>query len=192
MNMTPQTSVTELLAEVSQGDQAAAGALFEKVYKELRALAKGYLRHERSGHTLQATALVHEAYLRLVGGQQITWQNRAHFFSVAAKVMRNILVDHARKTNADRRGGGEPKLVLDEAVSFFTERDLNLVALDDALKTLETLDPRQSRIVEFRFFGGLSIDEIAEVLKVSNSTVSNDWRTAKMWLHSQLVPDKTT
>jgi RNA polymerase sigma factor (TIGR02999 family) len=192
MDMTPQTGVTELLAEVSQGDQAAAGALFEKVYKELRALAKDYLRHERSGHTLQATALVHEAYLRLVGGQQITWQNRAHFFSVAAKVMRNILVDHARKTNADRRGGGEPKLVLDEAVSFFTERDLNLVALDDALKTLETLDPRQSRIVEFRFFGGLSIDEIAEVLKVSNSTVSNDWRTAKMWLHSQLVPDKTT
>ncbi len=124
-----------------------------------------------------------------MGGQQISWQNRAHFFSVA-QVMRNILVDHARKTNAVMRGG-EPKLALDEAVSFFAERNLNLVALDDALKTLETLDPRQSRIVELRFFGGLSIDEIAEVLKTSPSTVSNDWRTAKLWLHSQLVPDKT-
>jgi RNA polymerase sigma factor (TIGR02999 family) len=184
-----QTGVTQLLAEVGKGDPAAAEQLFEKVYKELRGLAKNYLRRERPDHTLQATALVHEAYLRLVGAENANWENRLHFFNVAAQVMRNILVDHARKHAADKRGSGERKLSLDEAVSFFTERDINLIALDDALKVLETLDAEQSRIVELKFFGGLKIEEIAEVLGVSETTISREWHKAKMWLRSQLVPE---
>ena len=174
---------------MSRGDQAAVDALFEKVYRELRGLAKEYLRHERAGHTLQATALVHEAYLKLVGAENVSWQNRIHFFNVAAQVMRNILVDHARRHQAEKRGSGERKLSLDEAISFCTERDINLIALDDALKILETLDPQQSRIVELRFFGGLKAEEIAELLGVSETTVSRQWHKAKMWLRSQLMAD---
>ena len=190
MTTSSQKGVTQLLAEVSRGDQAAVDALFEKVYRELRGLAKEYLRHERAGHTLQATALVHEAYLKLVGAENVSWQNRIHFFNVAAQVMRNILVDHARRHQAEKRGSGERKLSLDEAISFFAERDINLIALDDALKILETLDPQQSRIVELRFFGGLKAEEIAHVLNISETTVSREWHKAKMWLRSQLVPDK--
>jgi|ERR1051326_4177115 RNA polymerase sigma factor (TIGR02999 family) len=184
----PQTGVTQLLLQASAGDQKAVDALFERVYGELRGLAKSYLLDERRDHTLQATALVHEAYLRLVGAEQIEWQNRAQFFSIAAQVMRHILVDHARRHTAEKRGGGEPKLSLDEAISFAEERNVNLVALDDALKTLSILDEQQSRIVELRFFGGLSIKEIASVLDISETTVSRKWNSAKLWLHDQIAP----
>jgi RNA polymerase sigma factor (TIGR02999 family) len=187
VTISSQTGITQLLDEVRVGDQAAVDTLFERVYKELRGMAADYLRRERPDHTLQATALVHEAYLRLVGDQDIEWQNRAHFFGVAAQVMRHILVDHARKHRAEKRGSGEGKVSLDEAVDFFAARDVNLVALDDALKTLETLHRQQSQIVELKFFGGLSIAEIAEVMDISNRTVNRDWLKARMWLHSQLV-----
>lgn len=177
-----------MLLQASAGDQKAVDALFEKVYAELRGLAKNYLQNERPDLTLQATALVHEAYLRLVGTDRIEWQNRAQFFSIAAQVMRHILVDHARRHRAEKRGSGERKLSLDDAISFAEERDVNLVALDDALKTLSALDEEQSRIVELRFFGGLSIKEIASVLNISETTVSRKWNTAKLWLHEELIP----
>ena len=187
MPAVPQTGVTQLLREAGRGDEQAVGLLFERVYDELRSIARGYLRDERADHTLQATALVHEAYLRLVGAEQIEWQNRAQFFSIAAQVMRHILVDHARRHAAEKRGGGARKLSLDEAVSFAEERDVNLVALDDALKTLEALDAEQARVVELRFFGGLSIKEVAAVLDISETTVSRKWNTAKLWLRAQLA-----
>jgi RNA polymerase sigma factor (TIGR02999 family) len=183
-----QTGVTQLLSQVGSGDPAAVDQLFEKVYRELRGLAKNYLRRERDDHTLQATALVHEAYLRLVGAENADWENRLHFFNVAAQVMRNILVDHARRHAAEKRGGADRKLSLDEAVSFFAERDINLIRLDDALKVLETLDAQQSRIVELKFFGGLKIEEIARLLGVSGTTVGREWHKAKLWLRTQLVP----
>ena len=185
---TPEVeNITRLLEEVRRGDRAATGELFEKVYRELRTLARNYLRQERPDHTLQATALVHEAYLRLIKGQDIPWQNRAHFFSVAAQVMRNILVDHARRHGADKRGGGGRRLSLDEAVSFSAERDLDLVALDDALRELEQYNPRHCRIVELKFFGGLGLDEIAEVLNEKDpSKVGREWRKVKMWLRARL------
>jgi RNA polymerase sigma-70 factor (ECF subfamily) len=185
---TSQADITQLLFEASHGDQTATDLLFEKVYKELRKLAQDYLRQERPEHTLQATALVHEAYLRLVKGQEIPWQNRAHFFSIAAQVMRNILVDHARQYKAGKRGGGAQKLSLDEAVSFSIERKLDLVALDDALKVLKDYNERQCRIVELKFFGGLELDEIAVVLNIKDPKVAGrEWRKAKMWLRTQLL-----
>ncbi len=185
---TSHGDVTQLLIEASHGNKAATDVLFEKVYKELRKLAKNYLREERSDHTLQATALVHEAYLRLIKGQEIPWQNRAHFFSIAAQVMRNILVDHARQHKAGKRGGGAHKLSLDEAVSFSTERNLDLIALDDALKVLEAYNEQHCRIVELKFFGGLEIAEIAAVLNIEDPTVAGrEWRKAKMWLRTQLL-----
>ena len=184
--MSSPADVTQLLLETSQGNGASLEALLPLVYHELRHLAAHYLRQERNNHTLQPTALVHEAYLRLVDQTSINWQNRAHFFSVAAQVMRHILVDHARGRLRAKRGAGESRLALDDAVSFFTEREVNLVALDDALTTLAELDPQQSRIVELRFFGGLTIDEIAEVLKISPATVSREWSLAKIWLHRQI------
>jgi RNA polymerase sigma-70 factor, ECF subfamily len=184
--MSSQADVTQLLLQASRGDDTSLEALFPLVYNELRNLAAHYLRQERASHTLQATALVHEAYLRLVDQTSINWQNRAHFFSVAAQVMRHILVDHARGHLRAKRGGGESRLSLDEAVSFFAERDVNLVALDDALNALAQLDPQQSRIVELRFFGGLTIDEVAEVLQISPATVSREWSLAKMWLHREI------
>ena len=184
--MSSQADVTQLLLGASRGDGASLEALFPLVYHELRRLASHYLRQERAGHTLQPTALVHEAYLRLVDQTGITWQNRAHFFSVAAQVMRHILVDHARGRLSAKRGGGESRLALDEAVSFFAEREVSLVALDDALTALARLDLQQSRIVELRFFGGLTIEEIAEVLQVSPATVSREWSLAKMWLHREI------
>ena len=184
--MVAQTGITQLLADASNGDQAALDALLPVVYNELRRLADHYLRQERPDHTLQATALVHEAYLRLVDQTNISWQNRAHFFSVAAQVMRHILVDRARAHKAGKRGGGEQKISLDEAISFFEQRDVNLVALDEALNELAKLDAQQSRIVELRFFGGLTIEESAEVLKITPGTVRYDWRMARAWLHRAL------
>ena len=184
--MDTQTDITQLLTEASRGDQAAVDALFEAVYVELRRTAKDYLRDERTDHTLQATALVHEAYLRLIGGQEIVWQNRAQFFSIASQVMRHILVDHARKHTADKRGHGTGKLSLDDAVDLAAERNIDLVALDEALVELAALDAEQNKIVELRFFGGLTIREIAAVLEISEMTVSRKWKTAKLWLHQQV------
>jgi len=184
--MGQETDVTQLLSEVRRGDQAAIDALFEKVYGELRALAGDYFRRERPDHTMQPTALVHEAYVRLVGSDNVAWENRAHFFNVAAQVMRNIMVDHARKHQSQKRGSGN-KVSLDEAISFSAEQNLDLVALDDALKELESLNEQQGRIVELRFFGGLKLEEVAQVLGVSPTTVSREWLKAKLFLKSQLA-----
>jgi RNA polymerase sigma-70 factor (ECF subfamily) len=185
--MTQTQDVTQVLRELSEGDQDAPARLMPLVYNELRKLSQGYLQGERPDHTLQATALVHEAYIRLVDWENVTWQNRAHFFAVAAQVMRRILVDYARERNAKKRGGGMTKLSLDEAVSFAQEREVDLVALDDALKSLAELDAAQSKIVELRFFGGLTIEETAEALNTSPATVKREWMLAKAWLHKTIV-----
>ncbi len=177
-----------MLVDWSRGDRDSLDELLPVVYNELREIAGKYLRRERSDHTLQPTALVHEAYLRLVDQREVNWQNRAQFFGVAAQMMRRILVNHARDRHREKRGGAAAshKLSLDEAVSYFAERDVELVRLDDALLGLERFDPQQSRIVELRFFGGLSIEEAAEVLGVSPATVKREWTTAKMWLKRQM------
>jgi RNA polymerase sigma factor (TIGR02999 family) len=178
--------VTQLLVAWNEGNQDALERLLPAVYDELRKLARSYLRRERPDHTLQATALVHEAYLRLIDQNQVTWQNRAHFFGIAAQMMRRILVNHAEARRADKRGGGAQKLSLDEAIDLAEERAVDLIALDDAMKALAEFDPQQARIVELRYFGGLSIEETAEVVGVSPATVKREWSTAKMWLHREL------
>lgn len=180
------SEVTQLLKEGSSGDQAALDRLFLLVYDELRHLASGYMRRERPSHTLQTTALVHEAYLRLVGQHEISWNSRVHFFAVAARVMRRILIDHARTRHYAKRGGNTIKLSLDEAAILSDERADELVALDEALSELAKLDSRQSRIVELRFFGGLTLAETAQVLKISSDTVTRDWNLAKAWLYRQV------
>jgi RNA polymerase sigma factor (TIGR02999 family) len=172
--------------QLTDGDHDALDALLPLVYAELRRLAAGYLRRERHGHTLQPTALVHEAYLRMIDQTQVRWQNRAHFFGVAAQMMRRILVDHARAHEAEKRGGEFQKLSLDENIDVSGDRDVNLVALDDALNLLAEVDPQKSKIVELRFFGGLSVEETAEVLGVSAPTVKRQWRMAKAWLYGQV------
>lgn len=184
--MPPPEDVTQILQDVIQGDKDASSRLMPLVYDELRRLAEHYLRQERPDHTLQATALVHEAYLRLIDQTRVNWQNRAHFFGVAAQVMRRILVDHARRHQAFKRGGFQHKLSLDEAVDYSQSRDVDLVALDDALTTLARLDTRQSQIVELRFFGGLTIEETAEALNISPATVKVDWSMAKAWLRREI------
>jgi RNA polymerase sigma-70 factor (ECF subfamily) len=178
--------VTQILQEVSGGDRDAPARLMPLVYDELRRLADHYLRQERPDHTLQPTALVHEAYLKLIDQTRVDWQNRAHFFGVAAQLMRRILVDHARRHRASKRGGFQQKLALDEAVDYSQPRDVDLVALDEALNVLAKLDERQSRIVELRFFGGLTIEETAEALGVSPATVKVDWSMAKAWLRREI------
>ncbi len=178
--------VTQILQDVSRGDSDAPARLMPLVYDELRRLANHYLRQERPDHTLQPTALVHEAYLKLIDQTRVDWQNRAHFFGVAAQLMRRILVDHARRHQASKRGGFQQKLALDEAVDYSQPRDLDLVALDDALNALAKLDVRQSQIVELRFFGGLTIEETAAALGVSPATVKVDWSMAKAWLRRQI------
>jgi len=178
--------VTQLLVSWSDGNEAALNQLTPLVYDELRRLASRYLRNERPDHTLQSTDLVHEAYLRLVDQQNVRWQSRAHFFGIAAQMIRRILVDHARRRQAAKRGAGPVKLALDEAVVASEPRDFDLVALDEALENLAKLDPQQSRVVELRFFAGLSIEETAEVLKISSATVKRDWTTAKAWLFRDL------
>lgn len=182
--------ITQLLLNWNAGDSAAAEELMPLVYGELRRLAKSYLRRERPDHTLQSTALVHEAYLRLIDQHSVSWQNRAHFFGVAAQMMRRILVKYAEKHNAEKRGGGWQKLSLDEMVSFAEQRDLDLLALNDALNRLEEFDPQKSRTIELRFFGGLTIEETAEVLDLSHATVERHWRTAKAWLRRELKKDE--
>jgi RNA polymerase sigma-70 factor (ECF subfamily) len=179
--------VTQLLNDWSKGDQTALNQLMPLVYAELHRLAASYLSRERSDHTLQPTALVNEAYLRLIDQNSLAWENRAQFFGIAAQMMRRILVNHARDRHADKRGGSDIlRVSLDDAISFFEERDVNLVALDEALTRLEEMDQRQSQIVELRFFGGLTIDEVAAQLHTSPATVKREWTTAKLWLLREL------
>jgi RNA polymerase sigma factor (TIGR02999 family) len=178
--------VTQLLINWSQGDQSALDELIPLVHAELRRLARHYLARENPGHTLQTSALINEAYIRLIDQQDMPWQNRAHFFGVAAQVMRHILIDHSRRYCSAKRGGGARKIALDEVMLVNDKRAEELVALDDALKTLATLDPRKSQIIELRFFGGMSIEETAEVLKVSPITVTREWRAAKAWLRREM------
>jgi RNA polymerase sigma factor (TIGR02999 family) len=186
---TPQNGsddISHLLRAWSDGDQLALGVLTPIVYAELRRLAHRYMRGERPGHSLQTTALVNEAYMRLVDYKRMQWQNRAHFFAVSAQLMRRILVDHARRHNL-KRGGGVPHVSLDEAVVVAGDPGADLVALDDALNALGRVDPRKVRVVEMRFFAGLSVEETAVVLKVSPITVRRDWSSAKIWLYRELT-----
>ena len=182
--------VTQVLIDWSGGDRTAAERLMPLIYDELRQIARGYLQNERPDHTLQATGLVHEAYLRLVDQTTTTWQNRAHFFGVAAGVMRRVLVDHARRHRTDKRGGKWDKLEFDEALAPGLSRSVDLLALDDALIDLAKLDPRQSQVVELRFFGGLTTEEAAEVLDVSPRTIKREWRRAKAWLRREIVDEQ--
>lgn len=179
-------NITQLLVAWNHGDQNALEQLTPLVYRELHRLAHGYLAGERKGHLLQTTALVNEAFIRLVDWKQVEWKDRAHFFGVSATLMRHILVQFAREQQAAKRGGNAIQVSLSEAVSANSRVNPDLVRLDDALKTLEQLDTRQARTVELRFFGGLSLEEVAEVLNVSISTVRRDWRMAQAWLHQQL------
>lgn len=176
--------VTKLLNDISAGGEASPDKLLEIVYDDLRRLAGAYMQNERNDHTLQATALVHEAYMRLVDWKNVTWQSRAQFFSVAAEVMRKVLIDHARAKQAQKRSGH--KLVLDEAISLPDRRPIDMIALDEALQSLEKIDPRQAKIVELRFFGGLSIEETAYILKIGESTVRREWTFAKAWFQREL------
>ena len=182
----PREHVTRILVEWGTGDREAAQRLMPLVYDELRRLARHYLQNERRDHTLQATGLVHEAYLRLVDQTAASWRDRAHFYSVAAGVMRRVLVDHARSHRAGKRGGQLEKIELDENIALSPAKEINLVALDDALKDLAKLDSTQSQIVELRFFGGLTVEEVAEVLEISPRTVKREWRLARAWLRHQL------
>jgi RNA polymerase sigma factor (TIGR02999 family) len=186
MTARPQPDVTELLLAWSNGDSSALEQLVPIVYQELRRLAKHYMRQERPGHTLEATALVNEAYLRLIDMNRIQWQNRAHFFAVAAQTMRRILVEFARRRHRDKRGGHGKRVTLEEAAGVSRDQEVDLVALNEALGVLATVDARMSQVVELRFFGGLSIEETGDVLKVSPETVMRDWRTAKAWLLQEL------
>jgi len=186
--MTPAPNeVTQLLVAWSNGDSAARDALMPLVHEELRRLAHRYMRRERGNHTLQTSALVNEAYLRLIDQKDVHWQNRAHFFGIAARIMRRILVDYARKRGFAKRGGDLQPVALDEAMIVSPERAAEVVALDDALNCLAELDQRKSQIIELRFFGGLSIDETAEVLGVSSGTVMRDWTFAKAWLRREIT-----
>src|SRR3977135_787907 len=187
MMMTLDTpGLTELLSDWQQGDQQALAKLTPLVYDELRRIAHRYVQRERNGHTLETTALVNEAYLRLAGQKNIGWQNRSHFFAFTAQVMRHILIDHARRRRYAKHGGGAAQVSLAEAELMSQERASELVALDEALAELAQLDPRKSRVVELRYFGGLGLAETAEVLEVSVMTVRRDWRAAKAWLYRRM------
>jgi RNA polymerase sigma factor (TIGR02999 family) len=191
-----EQDLTGLLIEWRQGDEAALDKLTPLVYDEIRRIAHRYLQRERAGHTLQTTALVNEAYIRLAGSQNVAWQNRSHFFAVTAQVMRHILIDHARRRSYVKHGGEVRQVAFDEAVAsseatLMTQpRAAELLALDEALDELAKLDLRKSRVVELRYFGGLSLDETAEVLEVSQMTVRRDWRAAKAWLYKRVTSDK--
>ncbi|MFN8060482.1 MAG: sigma-70 family RNA polymerase sigma factor [Vicinamibacterales bacterium] len=178
--------VTRLLTELNAGNKDALSTLLPLVYDELRRVANRFLSRERPGHTLQATALVHEAYLKLVGQREVRWQNRAHFFGVAAQAMRRILVDRARAHLAEKRGGAQRPISLDDAVVVGEEPSAELMALDEALTRLAQIDPDQAKLVELRFFGGLTVEETAVVLGVSDSTVKREWRVARAWLHREI------
>jgi RNA polymerase sigma factor (TIGR02999 family) len=180
-------SVSNLLRAWGRGDLQAGDDLLPRVYRELRRRAAGYLRDERRDHTLQPTALVHEAYIRLVGQDRVTWQNRAHFFGVAAQMMRRILVDHARAHRAAKRPRTTLKVVMDDRAGATEPRDVDLLALDEALNDLIAVDERMARIVELRYFGGLSEQEVAEVMSISRSTVTREWQTARTWLYRRMT-----
>ena len=185
--MSSQQEVTQILQHLSDGQKDAAGRLLPLVYDELRALAAGYLRNERANHTLQPTALVHEAYLRMVDQTSVSWQNRSHFFGIAAQAIRRILVDHARARHAAKRGGKQRlRLTLNEELAGADNSEIDLLAIDDALTKLADLSDRQCRIVELRFFSGLTVEEVAEILDVSPRTVKGDWRVARAWLKREL------
>ncbi len=184
--MSEATEVTALLNKLTAGDSGAASRVVPLIYEELRRLAAHYMAGERPGHTLQTTALVHEAYLRLVDQRQATWQNRTHFYGAAATVMRRILVDHARARLSEKRGGHAPHLALDEALDFCDDQSEELVRLDEALARLARMAPRQSRVIELRFFAGLNVEETAEVMGLSPKTVKRDWSSARAWLHREL------
>jgi RNA polymerase sigma-70 factor (ECF subfamily) len=191
--MTPSPkSITQLLIEWHDGDESARDKLFPLVYAEMRRLAHSYIRKERAGHTLQTSALINEAYIRLVDHKGMRWQNRAHFYAVAAQAMRHILVDRARHHLAARHGGSWRRVDLDQAALVTAERAPDIIALDDALTGLAALDARQAQIVEMRYFVGLSADETAEVLGVSPVTVNRDWRAAKLWLLKELQADRSS
>lgn len=185
----PPSEVTRLLKDWSEGDAAALDRLMPIIYAELRAVAARYLRRERPDHTLQPTALVNEVYLRLIDQKRVNWQNRAHFVGVAAQMMRRILVDHAKGHKRAKRGGGAQRVPFDEAAAFSEVREDDLVELDAALTALATFDERKSRVVELKYFGGLSVEETAEVLQVSVITVARDWKLAKAWLYNHIKDD---
>ncbi len=190
MNQQPASQeITQLLLAWGGGDKAALDALMPIVYDELRRLAKRYMRRQNPGHTLQTTALVNEAYLRLIDSSRVRWQDRTHFFAIAAQLMRRILVDFARARNSLKRGGEQIQITLDERIEAPFEKETDLVALDEALQKLEKLSRRQSQIVELRYFGGLSEEEIAETLEISTRTVRRDWSLARAWLYRELSRD---
>src|SRR5437764_14266236 len=182
-------NVTLLLKELREGNGEAANRLMPLIYKELRRLAGSYMQRERTGHTLQATALVNEVYMRLAGGEPVPWQNRAHFFAIAAHAMREVLLDYARRHNAGKRGGKDAQQVeIDVELRGVSPKIENVIAIDEALARLERIDPRQSRLIELRFFAGLSVEEASEVMGVSPVTIKREWRSAKAWLHRELAP----
>jgi len=189
MSIAPTEEVTRILQEWNDSDANASARLMPLIYEELRQRAAEYLRHERPDHTLQATALVHEAYLKLVDQDRVDWRTRAHFCGVAAQLMRRVLLEHARGHNAEKRGGKWEKLYLDETRELSDERAPDLIALDDALKSFTGTYPREGQVVELKFFGGLGANEIAEVLDVSQKTVLRDWKFAKLWLRRELAGD---
>jgi RNA polymerase sigma factor (TIGR02999 family) len=184
--------ITQLLAKWSSGDKAAFDELIPLVYPELRRLARIFMGREDSGHTLQTSALINEAYLRLVNQQEVDWEGRAHFFAVASQVMRHILVDHARRYRYSKRGGGQELIPLNELAIACDERAVELIALDDALTRLAAIDERKSKIVELRFFGGLTVEETAQVMKLAPITVMREWRAAKAWLGREISQDSET
>jgi RNA polymerase sigma-70 factor (ECF subfamily) len=180
--------ITRILRNWSGGDRAAFDALMPLVYEELHRQASRFLRRENHDHTLQTTALIHEAYIKLIDQRNTDWQNRSHFFAIASQAMRRILVDHARTKHRDKRGGHDRKLPLDEAMAVIDdERSVDLIALDEALTRLEAIDPQQSQVVELRYFSGMSLEDTADVLKISRSTAARDWAMAKAWLHRELT-----
>ena len=187
MSAETSDSITASLLELSAGDQTAAARILPLVYDELRRLAVNHMRRERRpDHTLQPTALVHEAYIRLIDQTRVNWKSRAHFFAMAGEIMRRILVDHARRHYAEKRGGADTRISLDDALLFGQDKDVEVLAVDEALFDLARLDPQQSRIVELRFFAGLTLDETAEVLRISRSSVQREWNMARAWLYGQL------
>ena len=186
MSSSASPNATQILAELKAGDANATERLFPLVYREFRAMAARYLRNERVDHTLEPTALVHEAYLKMIDQNRIDWQGRTHFFAVAAQAMRRVLIDHARQHRRQKRGGGRQKIMLDESLAISPKRAEELVALDEALDRLAGLDQRQAKVVEMRFFGGMKVEEVAKVLEVSKRTVEGDWTMAKAWLKREL------
>jgi len=183
-------NLTQLLTDWSNGDAQALEKLVPLVYRDLHRLAERHLRSESSSHTLQSTALVHEAYLRLIDQRNTRWQNRAHFFGISAQLIRRILVDHARARKAEKRGGDAAKIQIDESVAAPEQQNLDLVVLDDCLKTLAGIDPQQARVVELRYFAGLTVEETAEVMRVSPTTIKREWRLAKAWLRREIAKSR--